>query len=214
MQHLDRKEHDYFSSRPFRGVRQSRSSTLSHAELLNSSIQTDSTHDTNERFVNDLFLSTITQGNLPDDELEIEQLWSIATQYPLQGGDAVFRARGICRLFDPLHYFPNDSVCQYDTLELRESPKTVLQPVDLTYDLFPNPSNGQSPQIAFNTVLPESIDIRVFSTNGVEVSSLTVRAGIQVSVITNNNLRPGVYLCVITSKNGKHLPSERFVVIE
>ena len=59
--------------------KQSRSSSLSQAALFNSLIQVDSTYDENERFVNEVFLSTIAQGNLPEDELEIEQLWSIAT---------------------------------------------------------------------------------------------------------------------------------------
>jgi hypothetical protein len=204
------------SSVLLQGVQQSRSSALSYAELLNSSIQTDSTYDANERFVNDLFLSTVAQGNLPDNELEIEQLWSIATQCPLKGGDAVFRARSIYRLFDPLIYFPDDSLCQSDSLELRQplKPEKELPEPELAYRLFPNPSTGQAPQISFSKVLSQPAIVQVFRASGRMISDLSIQSGVQHTTITNTTLQPGVYVCIITLSDGERLPVERFVVIK
>ncbi|HKK79032.1 MAG TPA: T9SS type A sorting domain-containing protein, partial [Phaeodactylibacter sp.] len=204
------------SSQLLQSVQQSRSSSLSQAALLNSLVTTDSTYDTNERFVNELYLSTIAQGYLPDDELDIEQLWSIATQCPLEGGDAVFRARSIYRLFDPLIYFPDDSLCQSDSLELRQSlkPEKELPEPELAYRLFPNPSTGQAPQISFSKVLSQPAIVQVFRANGRMVSDLSIQSGVQHTTITNTTLQPGVYVCIITLSDGERLPVERFVVIE
>ncbi|NBC05593.1 MAG: hypothetical protein GVY26_00185 [Bacteroidetes bacterium] len=194
--------------------KQSRSSSLTQATLLNSLVTTDSTYDTNERFVNELYLSTIAQGYLPDDELDIEQLWSIATQCPLQGGDAVFRARSIYRLFNPLIYFPDDSLCQSDSLELRQPLKPESQPPALTYHLFPNPSQGQAPQLVFSNTLSQSAEIQVLRINGSTVSNLPVRSGVRQTIITNTVLQPGVYLSIVTLSDGERLPVERFVIVE
>jgi hypothetical protein len=198
----------------YAGTQQSQSSSLTQAALLNSLVTTDSIYDENERFINELFLSTVAQGNLPDDELDIEQLWSIATQCPLQGGDAVFRARSIYRLFDPLIYFPDDSLCQSDTLELRQPLKAEKQLPALTYRLFPNPSSGQAPQVSFSKSLSQPATVQVFRANGSVVSDLSIQSGVQHTMITGVTLEPGVYLCIITLHDGQRLPTERFVIIK
>jgi hypothetical protein len=202
------------SSQLLQSVHQSQSSSLSQAALLNSLVTTDSIYDENERFINELFLSTIAQGNLPDDELDIEQLWSIATQCPLQGGDAVFRARSIYRLFDPLIYFSDDSLCQGDSLELRQPLKAEPQPPALTYRLFPNPSQGQAPQLAFSQALSQPAVAQVLRINGSEVLKQGIQSGVQYTAIASSTLQPGVYLCIITLDDGSRLPARRFVVVE
>jgi len=194
--------------------KQSRSNSMAQAALLNSLVSTDSTYDTNERFVNELFLSTVAQGYLPDDELDIEQLWSIATQCPLEGGDAVFRARSIYRLFDPLIYFPDDSLCQSDSLELRQPLKAEKQLPALTYRLFPNPSSGELPQIAFSKALKSKATIRFFRISGEEAATLQLDVGFKSGLATKAKLSPGVYACIIILSNGERLEAERFVVIE
>ncbi|HKK79034.1 MAG TPA: hypothetical protein VJ933_05365 [Phaeodactylibacter sp.] len=194
--------------------KQSRSNSMAQAALLNSLVSTDSTYDTNERFVNELFLSTVAQGYLPDDELDIEQLWSIATQCPLEGGDAVFRARSIYRLFDPLIYFPDDSLCQSDSLELRQPLKAEKQLPALTYRLFPNPSSGELPHISFSSPLESPATVRFFRISGEEVTTLQLNTGFKSGLATNTPLRPGVYTCIITLNDGKRLPVGRFIMVK
>lgn len=197
------------------GKQQSRSSSLSQAALINSLVQVDSTYDANERFVNELFLSTIAQGNLPDNELDIEQLWSIATQCPLQGGDAVFRARSIYRLFDPLIHFPGDSLCQGDSLELRQPLKAEKElPEFKAYRLFPNPSSGELPHIAFSSPLKSPATVRFFRISGEEVATVQLTAGFKSGLAVSTNLSPGVYTCIITLSDGERLPVERFIMVE
>jgi len=194
--------------------KQSRSSSLSQAALFNSLVQVDSTYEENEQFINELFLSTIVQGNLPDDELKIEQLWSIATQCLLQGGDAVFRARSIYRLFNPLIHFPDDSLCQSDSLEIRQPLKAEKQLPELTYRLFPNPSSGELPHISFSSPLKSPATVRFFRISGEEMTTLQLNTGFKSGLATNTPLRPGIYTCIITLSDGKRLPVERFIMVK
>jgi hypothetical protein len=80
--------------------------------------------------------------------------------------------------------------------------------------LFPNPSQGQAPQLAFSQALSQPAVAQVLRINGSEVLKQGIQSGVQYTAIASSTLQPGVYLCIITLDDGSRLPARRFVVVE
>ncbi|MCB0581204.1 MAG: hypothetical protein KDD10_18075 [Phaeodactylibacter sp.] len=75
---------------------------LDQAETDNSAISASEVFEVTEQDVNALFLETVAIGTDTFTETQITALLAIADQCPLAGGDAVFKARSLYSLIDPL----------------------------------------------------------------------------------------------------------------
>lgn len=74
----------------------------------NSNINTTNLPESNEKIVNQIILNQLYQGYLVLNAQDRTTLINIASQCPLEGGDAVYRARGIIQFLDNTEY--NDTI--------------------------------------------------------------------------------------------------------
>jgi len=91
----------------------------------------------NEKAFHDIFLETITSGEYHFDSLQQAQLFAIANQCPLAGGDAVYWARATYALVDAAISF-NDSLLCVASQQLKSpgSNKTITP----GFMVYPNPA--------------------------------------------------------------------------
>ena len=63
----------------------------------NTAIETSELWEENQKAVNDVWLSTFAKGNYILNTEQLTVIYSVATQCPISGGDAVFQAQSIYR---------------------------------------------------------------------------------------------------------------------
>ncbi|MBL7982139.1 MAG: hypothetical protein JNL52_10070, partial [Flavobacteriales bacterium] len=96
--------------------------------------------ETNSKTVNEIYLNTVAKDV---DEFTVQQtdnLFEVANQCPLLGGDAVFMARALYYLIDPEQEFDDPALCLQQgliTKNLKEGPNERLS-------IVPNPTNGKA----------------------------------------------------------------------
>ncbi|MCB9267836.1 MAG: right-handed parallel beta-helix repeat-containing protein, partial [Lewinellaceae bacterium] len=90
---------------------------LEQAETDNTAISASEVFEVNEQDVNALFLETVAIGVDTFTEAQITALWAFANQCPLSGGDAVFKARSLYSLIDPLVKYEDEELCSSEPEE-------------------------------------------------------------------------------------------------
>ncbi|MCB0578572.1 MAG: T9SS type A sorting domain-containing protein, partial [Phaeodactylibacter sp.] len=167
---------------------------LDEAELSNNSISASEVFEANEQDVNALFLETVAVGIDTFTETQITALWELANQCPLSGGDAVFKARSLYSLIDPLVKYQDEERCASEPEE-RQAP--VHQPeIAAKLQLIPNPAKDE-----LTVRLPEPLGIAdyfiVYNLRGQVQLEKQLRVGETVFLINTSQLPAGIYYCTI-----------------
>ncbi len=142
-----------------------------------------------------------------------EDLYAIAVQCPLAGGKAVFLARGLYELQEPI--FVNDiAVCfdagynlrQGNTQPIEESIRTMDTK---DYTVYPNPTNNK---VTISGSLDETNTIVVYDRIGNKVTEIAVKDANDSLTIDTIGLPAGIYLLQI-QKNGNIVFSTKLIII-
>ena len=94
-----------------------------------------------EKFVNDLYLRTVAKRIMEIPTIDQPQLLSIAHECPFVGGQAVYKARALYRLVNPIEAYDDYPLCH--SLGLLRKRPTDDSPL-LESIVYPNPSSNSA----------------------------------------------------------------------
>ncbi len=186
---------------------ESRSLAIENAWYVNHTIQADSIYELNERDFNNLFIESITVGLDSMPENKLLALWNLANQCPLAGGDAVFKARSLYSLIDPLISYDDGQLCNPGHQPLRRaSDKTPLG-----FSLYPNPAKGIV-VAQFSRSLAYPSTLALYDAQGQMRLQKPIPAGEQSAFLDTSGLPAGLYYCVLKGVDTTQ-KAERLVII-
>jgi len=113
------------------------------ADVINADVvvlQTTTTIERNEKTVNQIYLETIAKEIYHFTQSQINALTVVARQCPVEGGNAVFKARALLALINNTLNYDDRDICNRVGIELKQG-----QP-DLNggnIKLYPNPANSK-----------------------------------------------------------------------
>jgi hypothetical protein len=160
--------------------------TAENIKMVNESIYASATIEENEKVVNEIYLSFVGRKQFQFSQDTIEQLESIASQCPLSGGNAVFRARAILSLINDELVYDDVNICLQAGIILKQTPKKP------TAHLYPNPANSSVTQVY---EIPENTEaeFQLFNSMGQRQLSFTLIQGNTTVTFSTESLKPGIY---------------------
>ncbi|MCO6490055.1 MAG: T9SS type A sorting domain-containing protein [Phaeodactylibacter sp.] len=186
-----------------------RENFLDQAEIGNSAISANEVFEVNEQDVNSLFLETVAMGIDTFTEAQITELWAIADQCPLAGGDAVFKARSLYSLIDPLIKYEDEELCASEP----EERAMVVQEAEIaaSFQLIPNPAKDE-----LNVKLAAPVESNTWfivqDMQGRIHLKKDLNAGGTMYNINTSQLPSGIYYCTIKSLGIAH-KTEKLIII-
>ncbi|MEM9820456.1 MAG: T9SS type A sorting domain-containing protein [Bacteroidota bacterium] len=141
-------------------ILEGRTEKLSRIKTINTGILTSTVMGTNTRLINDLELQVFLGQAL--DQKQLEQVYRVAIQCPTEGGNAVFRARGLHD--DQTHQWTDwkkKEICTTKTTKRL----AVELPQKADFRVYPNPVKDQL-NVQLDTDFVGTRSIRVVDING------------------------------------------------
>jgi len=183
-----------------RAIAGARSAAAEGILVDNNEISVDSIYESNEQLVNAIFLQTIALGIDTFTLFQENKLLEVAGQCPLSGGDAVFRARSMYSLVDPLAKYDDEALCA-PAPEARPQPGPATEVLE--FQLMPNPSQGEI-SIRLAKPLDEDARIIIYDTQGHIHKTQRLEAGEARFRVEAGQLPPGLYVCKLMGKGHIH----------
>ncbi|TAK41130.1 MAG: DUF11 domain-containing protein [Saprospiraceae bacterium] len=179
------------SSQLWSSVEAERLSAISQLIAQNDAIFSTSIREENEKTVNAIFLSTFAQNITELNDPQVTQLEGIAGQCPLDGGNAVFAARGMLEWAKDTSF--NDYVLCDESGGGGRSAENASDQEDSSFRLYPNPAGN-----VLTIDLPEAVlgdEVIVANYLGEEVyrrKAVSRKVSFDIS-----NLPNGLYFCQV-----------------
>lgn len=143
----------------------------------------------NEKTFNRLFLQNALWESGTPPATAIAGLKSIADQCPIDGGFAVYAARGFYQRFNPLAYWDDLSDCGGGS----ERSAFQKNAGDRALIFRPNPSNDLT-MISAPSTLESDVRIYLYGPTGIKVHELTIRKEQASAFLNTAAFPPGVYV--------------------
>jgi hypothetical protein len=178
---------------------------VDYVASINSQIQADSEYEQNRKWVNELHLRTIAQGNVTFTNTQKQQLFDLANQCPFAGGDAVFIARTLYNLIDHNAYFNDEEICA-NLVAFKKEQKVKKTVADLSVSISPNPAS-EIVDITIKNSL-EDLIITIYNTAGQLLGSASINNYVELNVSDFPN---GVYL--VKFSNGADILHQQRLII-
>lgn len=182
----------------------------SSASTLNNSITPVNLIEQNQQLVNYVYLSTVAAGVDTATVADYDTLVGIATQCPVEGGDAVLEARGLLNLLFNTSLIITDS-CMNDSSsghapQRRLAVNSTTITDNIQAKVYPNPANTllnieihlQTRQIAY---------FEMYNSLGEEIENMELDN--DLTTLPTNNLPAGMYYYRITDKNGNTIKADK-----
>ena len=115
-------------------------SVIADIIIQNGNLSSDKLYEENEILVNDIYLHSVLGGCWEEIFNYTSELYAVATQCPLTGGPAVYRARSLYYLIDNQFRFQDDETCSDVATEMRKAKLAIVSSVHV----FPNPATGKA----------------------------------------------------------------------
>lgn len=164
----------------------------------NSAIGTTELIEANRKMVDEIYLSTVGKDIDTFTVAQADELFAIANQCPMLGGNAVYRARAMYALIDDEQDYDDPALCLQHGLIYRN----MQQVGGHAITVVPNPATDQA-----NLVLDESWDTPgvfvVYDAMGAEVMRAEVPAHTPRWVFSTAALAPAMYHYRVRSPSGK-----------
>ncbi len=191
-------------------IRSLRQSAATSAALQNLQIGVSTVYEENEQTVNDIYLNTVAKGVFEFSNTQQETLKAIASQCPVKGGMAVFKARSLLNMTED--FTESDELCLEDLREREDSSEPGIKR-SKDFMIFPNPGNGQ-----VTLFLPKSIgseengEVRFFNLTGVEIMKKSLPKDIRSLQLDVSGFPEGIYICKV-SFEGEGCLTKRLMII-
>lgn len=188
------------------GYRAGMATKLNQANQMNATIVATTVYEINEKTVNDLWLHSKLQqaGNFTESQMAV--LRDIAAQCPAEGGQAVYRARGLMPTCEQGIYSSDTTDCSGNGLRISNEERTVRVSNDDGIIVNPNPAQDI---LWVNLPSEQSAIVSLIALTGSIVRAYSCAGG--ENRLSLSDLPNGIYLCRIQTKTGA-LHTEKIVV--
>ena len=180
--------------------------TAGNIKSVNESINTSEIIEENERAVNDIFLSIIGQNQIQINQNSIDQLEYVASQCPLAGGNAVYRARALLSLIGDNYDFDDVNICLQAGIILRQ--KSEIQSIAA---LYPNPASS-SATLTYNLAENTQADFQLFNSIGQLHQSYLLYSEKSYLTFSTETFKPGVYHYRLITNSGNQLYGKLIII--
>jgi len=187
--------------------------TLAAAKQLNSQIVSDEVFETNERWVNTIYLNMLTDGWVGYTQAEHDGIITLAADCFYLGGFGVYKARTLAMEFIPNAHYDDLWICntmgvykggvnrfdEENKLLNNASTSTVSSKTISEYEIYPNPTQG-TVQIRYTG--SEEVDKMTFTLYDLIGNKILVKEGLSnYSYISIPPTANGIYTYTITNGN-------------
>ncbi len=166
-------------------------------QATNAALGTSELIESNQQQVNDIYLGTVAKDVGTFTTAQATQLFDIANQCPMVGGNAVFRARALYSLIDDSQDFDDPLLCLQQGIIVRNMQEAQSNAVAVV----PNPARDEA-----SLVLTEAWNAQgtliVYNTLGMEVLKHTVPANTMRYAFSTGSLAPAVYHFQVIAPSG------------
>jgi hypothetical protein len=176
----------------------------------NQNISSTETYIQNEQRVNYVYLETVAKGIAEIPAMYHATLWGIASQCPLTGGEAVFKARSLYSLIDPLVAYDDDVICQGVSLFQRET--EAVETIEPAFKVFPNPASEYI-VVQLEDIRSESVNIEILNTYGQVIKKEFLGTEKHVIFIDTDWLEEGIYFCRVNMGENS-IGTQKFILIK
>lgn len=168
-------------------------------------------YEQNQKSVNSISLSTVAREVYQVTQGQQDTLYTIATQCPLLGGEAVYEARFLYELMVAPLTVDDDSACTAVNLQFRTSELDDDEIGHIT--VSPNPAS-QALLITFEKPLEDGCHLSLMNQLGVSVFNSQIHGNLLSSFVPISNVTSGVYILRIHDTNGIEIHQSKLVVIK
>lgn len=162
--------------------------TADNIKAANAGLGTSELIETNQKQVNEVYLSTIAKEVKDFTPEQAAELYAIADQCPMMGGNAVYRARALYSLIDEEQVYDDEALCLAHGIIT----KRLMEPTPNTVNVIPNPASNEATLVL--TMEQETPGMLIiFDALGAEVARHTVPAGSQRHAFSTATLAPALY---------------------
>ncbi|MEO0311832.1 MAG: hypothetical protein RIQ89_1489 [Bacteroidota bacterium] len=174
-------------------------------EAYNASIIDTNAIEGFNKDINAIELETIGKEN-PEALLDHEQeLFAIANQCPLAGGEAVSRARTFYAYIDPMYYFNDELLCLQAGLLLRKKNGEIH-----TTAVFPNPASSSVQIVSYSPFK----EIEVLNSIGIKVFNYKFSEETTLSKFNIETIPSGIYQIAIKDLSGRIIDINSLAIIK
>ena len=196
-------------------IQNTRNNTATILDIDNSNILVSAIFEENEKKVNEVYLNTIAKRNFDYSASHLSLLESVASQCPWEGGNAVFRARGMLALVQRV-IINDESMCNAAKSYSNEEDKHVIEEfiVENEYiKLYPNPAQNYI-TIELQSKIDAKIEsVEIFNISGQGLKYYNNISTEQLFQIELESLSEGMYICrIILSDNS--IQTVKFSVVK
>jgi hypothetical protein len=175
---------------------------------LNQSLQTPTPLVSNRKIVNQIYLESIASAIFSLDIVQQNTLFSVASQCPKLGGDAVLQARELYSRLVTRTVFNDDILCDLQARGTSRDHASFDRQPKFKVHLVPNPSYDHFTLFVSSLPLSTPLTIKVTDINGRDLNELDVHNG----EVLSQHYSPGLYFCHVYA-NGQLVEIAKLVVV-
>lgn len=169
-------------------------------KLTNSGLVSANTPEENEKRVNEIYLQLVKDGGYSFTEGEITDLYAIAHQCPLSGGNAVFRARTLYALVDVYEHYNDFELCPWQGYQLRKENNSSQTNNASRVKIFPNPANDRA-TLEYN-IESDNLVFELYTVTEQKVLTKKLNGKERQYQFNTSELKPAIYFYYVKN-NGK-----------
>jgi hypothetical protein len=171
--------------------------TADGVKAANASVTTSELIEANEKVVNEIYLATVGKDVDAFTSDQASELFDIANQCPMVGGNAVFKARSLYWLIDDTYDFDDALLCLPHGIIV----KSLMEHQANAVSVIPNPA-GDEATLVLDRTLDEPGVFVVFDALGSEVMRSVVPLEMPRMTINTSSLAPALYHYQVRGPSG------------
>ena len=168
----------------------------------------------NEKLFNSIYYVTTAKGNYDFTAQQRDDLLAIAGQCPYSGGDAVFKARTVCALFDETVYDDRSLCAAQGVLWRIKKPKAAIlaESNALQVRVYPNPTASQTTVFVGNT--HTDLQLTLNDALGRTLAVLPIVATVSQIAVPLDATPAGLYVLTLRDNAGNTVYQQKVNVIK
>gem|GEM_PF-1228154 len=156
----------------------------------------------NEKKVNEIYLATLAKDVFEFTNDQMQDLYAIASQCPLAGGQAVYKARALYALTDKKEFFNNFAICEAAGYAMRKAVTTKSKlPIAGTIKIYPNPAS-ESATLEYNLPGVDEVQLTLMGITGQLIKVEIIKGDKGAHTFSTKDMKPGVYQYKVSSSAG------------
>lgn len=188
-------------------------SNFINADNINNTVSPTNTIEQNLQLYNNLFLKLMIDSNYVYAPSEVDTLYYIAEQCPVEGGPAVASSRSLLMLIEDgvIDFDDNcDAEAKVSVQQDEQLPSKIVQ--DSRFLIYPNPNNGNM-ILNYNLKHNERGNLKIHDATGRLLANFNLNNDQKQLTIGGFDLGNGIYTVAIDI-NGKLTHADKIIIIK